>query len=134
MITALIPGKIQFRDAEDKINILAVSGGFLEVSNNKATLLADAVAEVVPGVKVSVNPDAPPDKRSYKVNFDLFKEIAPDHQPIHDLKSSIQALYDNLSAMGFDDKNYRESHLTRLSVLNVLQESNYLNSNLEWTW
>ena len=43
LITALIPGKIQFRDTEDKINILAVSGGFLEVSNNKATLLADAV-------------------------------------------------------------------------------------------
>jgi F-type H+-transporting ATPase subunit epsilon len=43
LITALIPGKIQFRDANDKINILAVSGGFLEVSNNKATLLADAV-------------------------------------------------------------------------------------------
>ncbi len=43
LITALIPGKIQFRDANDKISILAVSGGFLEVSNNKATLLADAV-------------------------------------------------------------------------------------------
>jgi F-type H+-transporting ATPase subunit epsilon len=43
LITALKPGKIQFCDAEDKVSILAVSGGFLEVSNNKATLLADAV-------------------------------------------------------------------------------------------
>ena len=43
LITALQPGKIQFCDADDKVNILAVSGGFLEVSNNKATLLADAV-------------------------------------------------------------------------------------------
>ena len=43
LITALQPGKIQFRDARDKMNILAVSGGFLEVSGNKATLLADAV-------------------------------------------------------------------------------------------
>jgi len=43
LITALIPGKIQFRNADDKLTILAVSGGFLEVSNNKATLLADAV-------------------------------------------------------------------------------------------
>jgi F-type H+-transporting ATPase subunit epsilon len=43
LITALKPGKIQFYDAEDKVNILAVSGGFLEVSDNKATLLADAV-------------------------------------------------------------------------------------------
>jgi len=43
LITALRPGKIEFRDAHDKVNILAVSGGFLEVSGNKATLLADAV-------------------------------------------------------------------------------------------
>lgn len=112
---------------------LAVNTGS-NVWNYQVKELADAVAEVVPGVKVSVNPDAPPDKRSYKVNFDLFSKLAPDHQPIHDLKSSIQALYDNLSAMGFEDKNYRDSQLTRLSVLNVLQENNYLNSKLEWVW
>lgn len=43
LITALKPGKIEFRDAGDKIRVMAVSGGFLEVSHNRATLLADAV-------------------------------------------------------------------------------------------
>ena len=43
LITALKPGKIEFRDAEEKVHILAVSGGFLEVSDNKATLLADSI-------------------------------------------------------------------------------------------
>ena len=43
LITALKPGMIEFRDADDKVRITAVSGGFLEVSNNVATLLADAV-------------------------------------------------------------------------------------------
>jgi len=43
LITALKPGRIEFRDADDKVKIAAVSGGFLEVSNNVATLLADAV-------------------------------------------------------------------------------------------
>lgn len=43
LITALKPGKIEFRDVEDKIHLLAVSNGFLEVSGNKATILADAV-------------------------------------------------------------------------------------------
>jgi nucleoside-diphosphate-sugar epimerase len=121
------------RKKENGGQFLAVNTGS-NVWNYQVKELADTVAEVVPDVKVSVNPDAPPDKRSYKVNFDLYKRIAPDHQPVHDLKSSIQALYDNLSAMGFNDKNYRESQLTRLSVLNVLQEKNYLNGNLEWTW
>ena len=43
LITALKPGRIEYRDATDTVQILAVSGGFLEVSNNIATLLADTV-------------------------------------------------------------------------------------------
>lgn len=43
LITALKPGKVEFRDAENRIRIAAVSKGFLEVSGNIATLIADAV-------------------------------------------------------------------------------------------
>jgi F-type H+-transporting ATPase subunit epsilon len=45
LITALKPGKIEFRDAQDIVHVMAVSGGFLEVSNNLATILAEAVEE-----------------------------------------------------------------------------------------
>ena len=41
LITALQPGRIEFQDDQDKIQIFSVSGGFVEVSGNKATLLAD---------------------------------------------------------------------------------------------
>ena len=41
LITALQTGKIEFRDASDKLHVFAVSGGFIEVSHNQATLLAD---------------------------------------------------------------------------------------------
>jgi F-type H+-transporting ATPase subunit epsilon len=43
LITALKPGKIEFRDAADRLHTLAVSTGFLEVSRNKANLLVEAV-------------------------------------------------------------------------------------------
>lgn len=43
LITALKPGLIEFRDDQSDIRLMAVSGGFLEVSDNIATLLADAV-------------------------------------------------------------------------------------------
>ncbi len=43
LITALKPGKIEFEDENQDTHIMAVSGGFLEVSHNQATLLADAV-------------------------------------------------------------------------------------------
>lgn len=43
LITSLRNGRIEFRDEKDAVHILAVSGGFLEVFDNKATLLADTV-------------------------------------------------------------------------------------------
>lgn len=42
LITALIPGRIEFRDKEDKVKIVAATKGFLEVSGNAATILCDA--------------------------------------------------------------------------------------------
>jgi F-type H+-transporting ATPase subunit epsilon len=42
LITALLPGKLTVKDREGKERFFCVSGGFLEVSNNVATLLADA--------------------------------------------------------------------------------------------
>lgn len=112
-------------------NFLAVNTGSNEW-NNQIKPLAEAVAAQIPGVKVSVNRDAAPDKRSYRVNFDLFRELAPDHQPIHDLESTIKELKDNLIAMNFNDPNFRESKLIRLKVLSFLEENNYIDENLEW--
>lgn len=43
LITSLKPGRIRFRDTDERLHIMAVTNGFLEVSNNVATLLADAV-------------------------------------------------------------------------------------------
>jgi F-type H+-transporting ATPase subunit epsilon len=43
LITSLKPGKLEIRDSHNKEIIAAISGGFLEVSDNVATILADAV-------------------------------------------------------------------------------------------
>ncbi len=43
LITALAPGRLEVRDSEESESKYAVSGGFLEVSDNRATVLADAV-------------------------------------------------------------------------------------------
>ena len=41
LITALRPGRLDIRDAKGAVTSFAVSGGFLEVSGNRATVLAD---------------------------------------------------------------------------------------------
>ena len=45
--------------------------------NYKVSDLAKAVVETVPDCQLSFNEKALPDKRSYKVNFDLFEKLAP---------------------------------------------------------
>jgi nucleoside-diphosphate-sugar epimerase len=116
----------------------ACNGEFLAVNvgsdewNYQVKDLAEAVARVIPGVSVSINKDAQPDKRSYRVNFDLFKKVAPSYQPRVDLIASIKELKEGLEAMGFKDGEFRNSKYMRLKILTQLQEKGLLNEKLQW--
>jgi len=119
------------REASNGGEFLAVNTGCNEW-NNQIKPLAEAVAVQIPGAAVSINPDAMPDKRSYRVNFDLYKRLAPDHQPLCDLESTISEIKENLAAMEFNDPNFRESQFIRLKVLARLLANGLINDNLEW--
>lgn len=119
------------RKPENGGEFLAVNAGNNEW-NYQVKDLAEAVAELIPGTTVSLNKDAVPDKRSYRVSFDLFKSLAPHHQPLYTLKSAIQELKDGLIGMEFKDGDFRNSLLMRLKVLTRLQEEEYINEQLEW--
>ena len=82
--------------------------------------LAFAISEIMPEVKVSINKDAQPDKRSYRVSFDLFEDLAGSFTPQYDLKTSILDLINGLKGIDFKDKNFRQSRLIRLFVVNEL--------------
>lgn len=119
------------RAASNGGSFLAVNTGSNEWNTNILSL-AEATAQVIPGVKISTNPDAPPDKRSYRANFDLFKKLAPNHQPRENLISTVEDIRNNLVQMNFNDSNYRESQLIRLKVIGKLIDLGWLNENLEW--
>jgi len=114
-------------------------GAFLAVNvgsddwNYQVRDLAEAVASIVPGVDVSINKDAQPDKRSYRVSFNLFKTLAPNHQPQLDLKTTIYDLKEGLEKMQYDGQNFRNSKYMRLKVLTDLRNNGLLNETLEWT-
>ncbi|MGH8543705.1 MAG: NAD-dependent epimerase/dehydratase family protein [Gammaproteobacteria bacterium] len=120
------------RDTTDGGDFLAVNVGS-NAWNYQVKELAEAVAQVIPGVTVSVNRDAQPDRRSYRVDFSLFERLAPNHQPQVDLLTAIRELKGGLDAMEFDDANFRSSEYMRLKVLTVLREQGLLDRNLEWT-
>jgi len=113
-------------------------GSFLAVNvgadewNYQVKELADAVAAAIPGTKVSINTSAPPDKRSYRVDFSLYRKLAPTHQPQMSLQQTIAELKHGLSEMKFDDKNFRGSQFMRLKVLERHMSENRLGEDLRW--
>lgn len=117
---------------------LANGGAFLAVNvgsdewNYQVKELAQEVANVIPGTDISINKDAQPDKRSYRVNFNLFKALAPLHQPKTSLADSVKELYDGLVGLGFRDGEFRNSQYMRLNILAELQEKGLVNDKLQW--
>ena len=119
------------RKASNGGEFLAINTGSTSW-NYQVKDLAQAVADAIPGVTVSINTDAPPDKRSYRVDFSLYEKLAPDHQPRYDLAATIADLKQGLEAMNFKDADFRSSKLMRLKVLTSLQENNEMDLNLAW--
>lgn len=111
--------------------VLAVNVGSARW-NYQVRDLAAAVAAEIEGVRVAINTEAPPDKRSYQVDFSLFEELAPDHQPRLSLAQSIQRIRALLAGMGFEDRDFRRSRLMRLRVLEDLMRSGRLTADLRW--
>lgn len=119
------------REANNGGDFLAVNAGS-DQWNYQVRELAEAVAAAIPGTSVSLNAAAPPDKRSYRVDFSLFRKLAPQHQPQRTLPDTIAELRDGLMSMGFHDTSFRSSQLMRLQVIAALRESGQLTADLEW--
>jgi nucleoside-diphosphate-sugar epimerase len=98
--------------------------------NYQVKELAAAVQTFFPGTEVSINKNAQPDKRSYKVSFDLYAALAKDHQPRVDLHAAIADLKAGLSGMHFNDKNFRQSNLIRLQSIQSLVDQALVDENL----
>ena len=110
---------------------LAVNAGS-DDRNYQVKDLANAVARSVPGTDFSINTSAPADSRSYKVDFGLYRSLAPDHQPVVSLDQSIENLISGLKKMGFNDAEFRSSNLMRLRVLQDHIDHRRLSKALHW--
>jgi len=120
------------RTRENGGTFIAVNAGS-DAWNYQVKDLALAVAQAIPGIDVSINQDAQPDKRSYRVNFSLFKELAPRFQPQVNLHAAIVGLKKGLERMEFRETNFRDSRYMRLKVLTDLRQSGLINESLEWS-
>ena len=110
---------------------LAVNAGSASW-NYQVRDLASAVASQIKGTEVSVNPNAAPDKRSYQVDFSLYRSLAPHHQPQTTLDQAISEIKAGLERMDFKDQAFRESQLIRLKVLEKHIAEKRLSEKLNW--
>jgi nucleoside-diphosphate-sugar epimerase len=116
----------------------AEGGSFVAVNvgsdewNYRIRDLAEEVSDAITGVEVSLATTAAPDQRSYRVSFERFRELAPNHQPQVALRAAVDELADGLNAIGFADPDFRSSHLVRLVALQDLRERGLINAQLEW--
>ena len=77
-------------------------------------------------------PGRGPDRRSYRVSFERFRRLAPDHQPRYGLVETVAELAEGLQRMGFDDADFRKSKFMRLNVLSDLRDRGLLDGDLAW--
>jgi nucleoside-diphosphate-sugar epimerase len=119
------------RSADNGGRWLAVNAG-KSANNYQVKGLAEAVQRHIPGTKVSINAVAPPDRRSYQVDFSLFESLAPNYLPKVTLDTSIARLVEGLKAMGFRDRDFRNSSLMRLNMLRNHLSSGRLDKALYW--
>ena len=119
------------RSSENGGQFLSVNAGRDE-ANYQVRDLAHAVAKHLPNTTVSINANAPPDSRSYKVSFSLFRALAPGHLPQVTLDQSIERLIAGFERMRFQDPDFRESPYMRLNTLRRHINAGTLGSDLRW--
>jgi len=100
--------------------------------NHQVRDLAEMVASELPGVGIDINQDAPPDKRSYQVEFGLYGALAPGHLPRYDLRASVRGLIEGFERMAFADASFRDSQYMRLKVISGYRERGLLDERLRW--
>lgn len=94
--------------------------------------LASIVGLLIPGTKVKVNKDAAPDKRSYKVSFELFAKLAPNHKPIVTLEEAIIDLSEGIGYYLESNNSFSINNTVRLVKLKSLIENKLVDRNLVW--
>ncbi len=119
------------KDRHTDQHFLALNVGF-ENWNYRIIDLAVAVTDNLKGVEVRINPNATPDKRSYRVDFSLYEKLAPLNQTSKSLDTTIAELIDNIRSSAFRDKDFRKSHLIRLNTLRNLRDRERIDDSLYW--
>ncbi len=110
---------------------LAVNVGYND-QNYMIRDLAYAVQREISKASVNINPDAPADKRSYRVDFSLYASLNDAAGIGKPLADTVRELVASMKAADFRIAAFRTSYLIRLQALSRLRQQDRLDSTLRW--
>ena len=91
--------------------------------------IAEIVADVVPGCRLEIAPDAGPDKRSYRVSFDKIARVLPEFKPQWDVRRGAEQLYAAYRTSGLSLQQFEERY-QRISQIKELMREGLLGEDL----
>ena len=97
--------------------------------NYRIREIAEVVAQVVPGCRLEIAPDAGPDKRSYRVSFEKIARVLPEFKPQWDVRKGAEQLYAAYSSSGFTLEEF-EGRYQRISHIKTLMRQGVLDGDL----
>jgi nucleoside-diphosphate-sugar epimerase len=100
--------------------------------NYQVRELAEMVAEVVPGSRVSYAPGGGPDPRCYRVNCDKLASTLPEFQPHWTVRQGMEQICAAFREWGLTREDFLGPRLQRIRYIQKLQNEGLLNSELRW--
>lgn len=101
--------------------------------NYRIRELAEIVAEIVPGCRITYAEGAGPDKRCYRVDCSKIERVLPAFQPQWDARKGARELADAYRKAGMTDVQFQGPLYTRLLRIRELQEAGRIDESLRWT-
>jgi nucleoside-diphosphate-sugar epimerase len=92
--------------------------------------IAEIVAQVVPGCRIEVAPDAGPDKRSYRVRFEKIARQLPEFKPQWDARKGAEQLYAAYRKSGLTLEQFEGPRYQRISHIKKLLSDGILDNQL----
>ena len=100
--------------------------------NYRVREIAERIAELIPGVRVTFAPGAGPDRRNYRVRCERIRELLPGYAPRWTLDEGIRQLHRALSAINLTRADLEGPRFIRLERVRALQAAGVLDRELRW--
>jgi nucleoside-diphosphate-sugar epimerase len=94
--------------------------------------LAEIVSETVPGCRIDHAPDAGPDMRSYRVDFEKINRLLPGFRPAWNARRGAAQLAESYRTYGLTLEDFEGPRFKRIDYIVLAMEQGRLSEGLRW--